>query len=106
VGIGFGHDKIATHSDFVMCEFHHEADPEDHDVKCYDRFWDGNEFYEDDTLMDGAFKMYDHKKHNKDGSIDLSITVAKFYKSKLGSHDYEIHDGMDLELIWLTGDIF
>lgn len=63
------------------------------DVNCYDRYWDGEEFYEDDTMMDGAFKMYDNRRIDEDGMLDLSITIAKKYKSRIGSHNYELEDG-------------
>ena len=41
-----GHDG---HKDFMMCEFIYTDDENAEEVMCYDRFWDNEEFYIDDT---------------------------------------------------------
>ena len=64
------------------------------DVFCYDRYWDGNEFYEDDTQQDGAFLVYDKRDISADNKkLTVQMNMVKNFKNNIGSHDYEIKDG-------------
>ena len=104
-GVGFGHTDVKPHEDFIMCEYYLSPPESGPDTYCYDRHWDHENFYEDDTRMDNSFKLSESKRMNEDGSMDLAISVAKYYKARLGSHDYEIKDGEEVEVVWVYGDI-
>ena len=104
-GVGFGHKD--THADFIMCEYFHRIPSKEEDYFCYDRFWDGHEFYDDDTDTHGAF-IIDQKRRffNSNKGLNLEITFVKNFKNKFGSHDFTIIDGSEVELILLYGDMF
>ena len=77
------------HFDMAMCEYHYKGFGASNDVECYDRYWDGHEFYKDDTYEDSAYKMTSATQFH-DNLLSLDIALAKNYKSSLGSNDYEI----------------
>ena len=51
IALGFGHaHEGEKHYDMVMCEFKYAGtDGRREQIRCYDRYWDGEEFYKDDT---------------------------------------------------------
>lgn len=89
-----------------MCEYiHNDNKPwKPANIQCYDRHWDGKEFFEDDTYQDSAFT---HNEYHEeiDGKLYLRFDLIKRFETFLGSLDDYIRDGENLQVTWLHGDM-